>query len=55
TNVNISMWESLSIPGQRDLLQAAMKDWPTSNQQVQMQEKVLTNVAQPERNHGGQQ
>ncbi|KAH9293824.1 hypothetical protein KI387_040972, partial [Taxus chinensis] len=55
TNVNISMWESLSIPGQRDLLQAAMKDWPTSNQQVQMQEKVLTNAAQPEGNHGGQQ
>ncbi|KAH9290806.1 hypothetical protein KI387_034923, partial [Taxus chinensis] len=55
TNVNISMWESLSIPGQRDLLQAAMKDWSTSNQQVQMQEKVLTNAAQPEGNHGGQQ
>ncbi|KAH9306842.1 hypothetical protein KI387_011246, partial [Taxus chinensis] len=55
TNVNISMWESLSIIGQRDLLQAAMKDWPTSNQQVQMQEKVLTNAAQLEGNHGGQQ
>ncbi|KAH9301081.1 hypothetical protein KI387_012664, partial [Taxus chinensis] len=53
TNVNISMWESLSIPGQRDLLQAAVKDWSTSNQQVQMQEKVLTNVAQQEGNHGG--
>ncbi|KAH9294553.1 hypothetical protein KI387_040245, partial [Taxus chinensis] len=45
TNVNISMWESLSIPGQRDFLQAAMKDWPTSNQQVQRQDKVLTNAA----------
>ncbi|KAH9310893.1 hypothetical protein KI387_025928, partial [Taxus chinensis] len=55
TNVNISMWESLSIPGQRDLLQAAMKDWPTSNQQVQRQDKVLTNAAQPESNHGAQQ
>ncbi|KAH9299878.1 hypothetical protein KI387_044101, partial [Taxus chinensis] len=55
TNVNISMWESLSILGQRDLLQAAMKDWKTLNQQVQMQEKVLTNAAQPEGNHGGQQ
>ncbi|KAH9322563.1 hypothetical protein KI387_017202, partial [Taxus chinensis] len=55
TNVNISMWESLSIPSQRDLLQATMKDWSTSNQQVQMQEKVLTNAAQPEGNHGGQQ
>ncbi|KAH9296175.1 hypothetical protein KI387_039763, partial [Taxus chinensis] len=40
---------------QRDLLQAAMKDWPTSNQQVQMQDKVLTNAAQPEGSHGGQQ
>ncbi|KAH9323850.1 hypothetical protein KI387_018489, partial [Taxus chinensis] len=55
TNVNISMWESLSIPGQRDFLQAAMKDWSTSNQQVQMQEKVLTNVALPTGNHGGHQ
>ncbi|KAH9287466.1 hypothetical protein KI387_031583, partial [Taxus chinensis] len=55
TNVNISMWEYLSIPGQRDLLQAAMKNWSTSNQQVHMQEKVLTNVSQPEGNHGGQQ
>ncbi|KAH9307205.1 hypothetical protein KI387_044420, partial [Taxus chinensis] len=54
-NVNISMWESLSILGQRDLLQAAMKDWSTSNQQVQMQEKVLTNDAQPEGIHGGNQ
>ncbi|KAH9304283.1 hypothetical protein KI387_008687, partial [Taxus chinensis] len=55
TNVNISMWESLSIPGQRDLLQATMKDWKTLNQQVQMQDKVLTNAAQPEGSHGGQQ
>ncbi|KAH9327817.1 hypothetical protein KI387_043751 [Taxus chinensis] len=53
TNVNISMWESLSIPGQRDLLQAAMKDWLASNQQ--MKEKVLTNAAQSEGNHGGKQ
>ncbi|KAH9314378.1 hypothetical protein KI387_023005, partial [Taxus chinensis] len=55
TNVNISMWESLSILGQRDLLQAAMKDWSNSNQQVQMQEKVLTNSTQLEGNHGGEQ
>ncbi|KAH9299879.1 hypothetical protein KI387_044102 [Taxus chinensis] len=55
TNINISMWESLSIPGQRDLLQATMKDWSTSNQQVQMQEKILTNAAQPKGNHGRQQ
>ncbi|KAH9293192.1 hypothetical protein KI387_041604, partial [Taxus chinensis] len=55
TNVNISMWESLSIPGQRDFLQVAMKDWPISNQRVQMQDKVLTNAAQPEGNHGGKQ
>ncbi|KAH9308710.1 hypothetical protein KI387_036621, partial [Taxus chinensis] len=54
-NINISMWESLSILGQRDLLQAAMKDWSTSNQKVQMQGKVLTNAAQLEGNHGGQQ
>ncbi|KAH9299889.1 hypothetical protein KI387_044112 [Taxus chinensis] len=55
TNANISMWESLSIPGQRDLLQATMKDWSNSNQQVQMKEKVLTNVSQTEGNHRGQQ
>ncbi|KAH9321405.1 hypothetical protein KI387_016044 [Taxus chinensis] len=45
TNVNISMWESLSIPGQRDLLQATMNNWLTSNQQAHMQEKVLRNAA----------
>ena len=55
THVNISMWESLSIPGQRDILQAAMKNWSTSNQQAHTQEKVLTNVYQPEGNHRGQQ
>ncbi|KAH9308552.1 hypothetical protein KI387_036463, partial [Taxus chinensis] len=55
TIVNISMWESVSIPGQRDLLQSAMNNWSTSNQQGHMQEKVLTNVTQPEGNIGGQQ
>ncbi|KAH9296663.1 hypothetical protein KI387_044243 [Taxus chinensis] len=56
THANISMWESLSILRQRDLLQVAMKNWSTSNQASPYgHEKVLTNVAQLEGNHGGQQ
>ncbi|KAH9317564.1 hypothetical protein KI387_019333, partial [Taxus chinensis] len=54
-NVNISMWDSLAIPRQRDLLQTVMANSSISNQPPNQQEKVLTNVAQPEGIHGGQQ
>ncbi|KAH9288730.1 hypothetical protein KI387_032847, partial [Taxus chinensis] len=54
TNVSISMWESLKILGQWDLLQAAMENWSASNELSRNQEKVLTNVAPKEGVHGGQ-
>ncbi|KAH9325502.1 hypothetical protein KI387_005680, partial [Taxus chinensis] len=54
-NLNISMWESLAIPRQRDPLQVAMENWSTSNQSPNQQEKILTNAAHPEGNHGRQQ
>ncbi|KAH9323102.1 hypothetical protein KI387_017741, partial [Taxus chinensis] len=53
-NVKISMWESLAILGQRDLLQTAMAKWSGSNGPPNQQEKVLTNTTQPEGNHGEQ-
>ncbi|KAH9324260.1 hypothetical protein KI387_004438, partial [Taxus chinensis] len=50
-NVNISMWDSLSILGQIYLLHTTMANWSSSNQPPNQQEKVFTNTVRPEGNH----
>lgn len=47
-NVSMSVWDSLSIPGEKDLMQAALFDLSISNEPSKEQSKVvLTNKPQP--------